>query len=182
MLPEIRESRVVAHSKLFSIEEVDLRFDNGEERTFERLPKRGREGVIICAVNAERECVLVREYQAGTHRYELVLPKGRVDLDESFEDAANRELKEEAGFGAHQLRYLREMTIAPSHMGYSIHAVLATDLYPESLDGDEPEPMEVLTWPMNQLDELFVSERLTEARSIATLTLARIALGSCVTE
>lgn len=176
MLPKIQNSRVVAHSRLFSIEQIDLQFSNGAERTFERIPKRGREGVIVCAINEEHECILVREYQAGTHRYELVLPKGRVDDDESFEEAANREPKEEAGLGATSLRYMREMTIAPSHMGFSIHAVLATDLYSESLIGDEPEPLEVVTWPMHQLDKLFVSDQLTEARSIATLTLARILL------
>lgn len=176
MLPEIQNSRVIAQSRLFSVEQIDLRFSNGTERTFERLPKRGREGVIVCAINAEHECILIREYQAGTHRYELVLPKGRVDGTESFEEAANRELKEEAGFGATSLRYMREMTIAPSHMGFSIHAILATGLYPESLIGDEPEPLDVVTWPMQKLDELFLSDELSEARTIATLTLARILL------
>ncbi|MCY3883822.1 MAG: ADP compounds hydrolase NudE [Gammaproteobacteria bacterium] len=176
MLPQIQNSRVVAHSRLFSIEQVDLRFSNGVERTFERIPKRGREGVIICAINDKHECILVREYQAGTHRYELVLPKGRVDDGESYEEAANRELKEEAGLGASSLQYMREMTIAPSHMGFSIHAVLARGLYPESLSGDEPEPLEVVAWPMDELERLFVSDQLTEARSIATLAIAGILL------
>ena len=176
MLPEICDSRVLARSRLFSIEQVDLKFSNGVERTFERLPKRGREAVIVCAVNAKQECILVREYQAGTHRYELVLPKGRVDGDESLEQAANRELKEEAGLGANKLDYLREMTVAPSHMGFSIHAILATDLFSESLEGDEPEPLEVVPWPLSQIEELYMSEQVSEARTIATLSLARMAL------
>lgn len=176
MLPEIEKSKIVARSHLFKVEQIRLRFSNGARRTFERIPKTGREGVIVCAVNNEHECILVREYQAGTHRYELVLPKGRVDGDETYEEAANRELKEEAGLGANTMRYMREMTIAPSHMGFSIHAVLATNLYLESLEGDEPEPLEVVTWPMEEMDELFVSEEITEARSIATLTLARLFL------
>ncbi len=174
MLPKISQSRIVASSRLFSIEQIDLVFSNGATRTFERLPKRGFEGIIVCAVNDKHECILVREYQAGTHRYELVLPKGRVEAAESFDEAANRELKEEAGLGARRLQYLREMTIAPSHMGFSIHAILATDLYAESLTGDEPEPLEVVPWPMCELDELFRSDQLTEARSIAALTLARM--------
>ncbi|TVP53898.1 MAG: ADP compounds hydrolase NudE, partial [Halomonadaceae bacterium] len=35
--PEILSTRLVARSKLFGIEEVQLRFSNGQERTFERL-------------------------------------------------------------------------------------------------------------------------------------------------
>ena len=63
-------------------------------------------------------------------------------------------------------------------MGFSIHVILATDLYAESLTGDEPEPLEVVRWPMSELDSLFRSDQLTEARSIAALTLARMELRS----
>ena len=44
--------------------------------------------------------LLVREYAAGVHRYELGLVKGRIDAGESPVEAANRELMEEAGYGA----------------------------------------------------------------------------------
>ena len=44
--------------------------------------------------------LLMREYAAGVHRYELGLLKGRMDAGETPEQAANRELKEETGYGA----------------------------------------------------------------------------------
>ena len=175
-LPSILNSEIVASSRLFSIESLDLRFSNGETRTFERLPKRGREAVIVCAVTSKQEVVLIREYMAGLHKYELGLPKGRVDLGESFAYAANRELKEEAGFGAESIVHLRELSLAPGQMGFSIHVMLATNLYPESLPGDEPEPLEVVLWPLNRIDELIFSHELSEARSIATLKIAEVAL------
>ena len=175
-LPSIIQSQIVASSQLFSIESLDLLFSNGERRTFERLPKRGREAVIICAVTANHEVVLIREYMAGLHKYELALPKGRVDPGESLSFAANRELKEEAGHGARSITHLRELSLAPGQMGFSIHAMLATDLYAESLPGDEPEPLEVVYWPLDRINELIFSAELSEARSIATLKMAEVAL------
>ena len=175
-LPSILNSEIVASSRLFSIESLDLRFSNGETRTFERLPKRGREAVIVCAITENREVVLIREYMAGLHKYELGLPKGRVDLGESLVYAANRELKEEAGFGAKSIVHLRELSLAPGQMGFSIHAMLATDLFLESLPGDEPEPLEVVRWPLDRIDELIFSQEMSEARSIATLMIADVAL------
>ena len=175
-LPSILNSEIVASSRLFSIESLDLRFSNGETRTFERLPKRGREAVIVCAVTENQEVVLIREYMAGLHKYELGLPKGRVDLGESFAHAANRELKEEAGYGAESIVHLRELSLAPGQMGFSIHVMLATNLYLESLPGDEPEPLEVVLWPLSRIDELIFSHELSEARSIATLKIAEVAL------
>ena len=177
-LPEILETKTVARSRLFSIETLRLRFSNGVERLYERLPARGRQAVIVVAVNTDDEVILVREYLAGLHRYELNLPKGTVDLGETFEEAANRELKEEAGFGARKLDYVRQITLAPAYMGFSIHVVLARELYPESLPGDEPEIMEVEKWAQRDLDQLVMSDLLSESRSIAALKLAEVYMAS----
>ena len=173
-LPEILETKTVARSRLFSIETLKLRFSNGVERLYERLPARGRQAVIVVAINTDDEVILVREYLAGLHRYELNLPKGTVDPGETFEEAANRELKEEAGFGARKLDYVRQITLAPAYMGFSIHVILARDLYPESLPGDEPEIMEVKKWRLQEADQLVMSELLSESRSIAALKLAEV--------
>ena len=173
-LPEILETKTVARSRLFSIETLKLRFSNGVERLYERLPARGRQAVIVVAINTDDELILVREYLAGLHRYELNLPKGTVDPGETFEEAANRELKEEAGFGARKLDYVRQITLAPAYMGFSIHVILARDLYPESLPGDEPEIMEVEKWRLQEADQLVMSELLSESRSIAALKLAEV--------
>ena len=173
-LPEILETKTVARSRLFSIETLKLRFSNGVERLYERLPARGRQAVIVVAINTDNEVILVREYLAGLHRYELNLPKGTVDPGETFEEAANRELKEEAGFGARKLDYVRQITLAPAYMGFSIHVILARDLYPESLPGDDPEIMEVKKWRLQEADQLVMSELLSESRSIAALKLAEV--------
>ena len=173
-LPEILETKTVARSRLFSIETLKLRFSNGVERLYERLPARGRQAVSVVAINKDDEVILVREYLAGLHRYELNLPKGTVDPGETFEEAANRELKEEAGFGARKLDYVRQITLAPAYMGFSIHVILARGLYPESLPGDEPEIMEVKRWGLEAVDQLVMSELLSESRSIAALKLAEV--------
>ena len=172
-LPEILQARTVGESRLFQIEELKLRFSNGVERTYERLPKRGRPAVIVVAVNEQDELLLIREYAAGFHERQLSLPKGAAEAGETLLESANRELQEEVGFGARRCVWLKELTLAPGHMGFTIHVVLATDLYPQRLPGDEPEPIEVVRWPLAQLDELFVSDEFCEARAIAALTLAR---------
>ena len=177
-LPEILKETRIAESRFFHVEALDLRFSNGVRRTYERLPSRGREAVIVVAVTDDDKVVLVREYLAGLHKYELGLPKGTVDgPGETFEEAANRELKEEAGFGARRIEYLRELSVAPSHMGFTVHAMLARDLYPENLPGDEPEPPEVQTWPLAGIDDLFLSNELSEARSLAAIRVAQIHMG-----
>jgi ADP-ribose diphosphatase len=174
-LPEILKSNTVARSRLFSIETLDIEFSNGVRRTYERLPARSRQAVIVVGITDQQEVVLVREYLAGLHRYELGLPKGTVDgKDETFEEAANRELKEEAGYGAARIDYLREISIAPSHMGFTVHVMLARGLFPERLQGDEPEQADVVAWPLATIDDLFFSNEISEARSMAAIRIAQL--------
>lgn len=172
-VPEIKEVRTIARSRFFRIEELDLRFSNGVERTYERLPGGGRAAVMVVALNDADELVLIREYAAGFHEMQLTLVKGAVDDGESLEEAANRELKEEAGFGARRVEFIKKLNLAPGHMGFTINLLLARDLYPERLPGDEPEPPEVVTWPLADLDELIGGDEFREARAIAGLFLVR---------
>lgn len=55
-------------------------------------------------------------------------------------EAANRELMEEVGYGAKRFDFLSKLTMAPSYFSSKMNIVLAHDLYPQSTEGDEPEP------------------------------------------
>jgi ADP-ribose diphosphatase len=155
------------------VEELDLEFANGERRHYRRVLARGPGAVIIAAMPDPQTVLLVREYACGVHRYELGLPKGRMDPGETPEQAANRELKEEAGFGARRLQIVRPLTLSPSYMQFTTHLVLAEDLYPERLPGDEPEEIDVVPWKLADLHELMLREDCSEGRSLAALFIVR---------
>lgn len=155
------------------IEELDLEFSNGERRRYHRAPAQGHGAVIVVPMIDDATALLVREYAAGTHRYELGLVKGAIDAGETPEEAANRELKEEAGYGARSLTVLRRISLAPTYMGHETVLVLARDLYEERLAGDEPEPLEVVPWRLDALHALMFAEEFSEGRSIAALFLVR---------
>lgn len=155
------------------VEELDLEFSNGERRRYHRAPAQGHGAVIVVPMLDDETALLVREYAAGTHRYELGLVKGAIDAGETPEEAANRELKEEAGYGARSLTVLRRISLAPTYMGHETVLVLARDLYEERLAGDEPEPLEVVPWRLDALHALMFAEEFSEGRSIAALFLVR---------
>ncbi|AVP96465.1 ADP compounds hydrolase NudE [Ahniella affigens] len=172
-LPLIHATRVLHPDARFPIEQVDLEFSNGVRRTYERQAARGRGAVAIVAMRDPDTFLLVREYVCGLHAYELGLPKGRVERGEDILEAANRELKEEVGVGAHRLTLIKRLSLAPTYMSHRTDIVLAEDLYDERLEGDEPEELEVVPWPVADLDALLMREDVTEGRSIAALFTAR---------
>jgi len=157
----------------FKVEKLDLEFSNGEKRTYERLRSHGLGAVIVVPMIDDDNVLLISEYAAGMHHYELGLVKGRLDAGETVLEGAERELKEEAGYGAHNLLELTELSLAPGYMTHITHVVLARDLYPEKLQGDEPEELEVIPWPLADLHTLVQRPDCTEGRSIAALYIAR---------
>lgn len=171
--PVCTQKTVIAKSRLFTIEEMHLRFSNGALRSFERIRSHGHGAVLIVALTASESLLLVREYAAGTDSYELGFPKGLIERGESSLDAANRELREEVGFAAKKLDWLKTLSLAPGYFGAQLEVIVARDLFPSSLPGDEPEPPEVVEWPLSSYKELLARPDFSEARSIAALFLVR---------
>lgn len=173
--PTVLAREIVASSRLFRVEELQLRFSNGVERTYERLVGKGTGygAVMIVALADAHNVLLIEEYCGGTDSYELSLPKGLIEPGEDVLEAANRELKEEAGFGARRLELLTELSLSPGYMSQKIQVVLASDLYEERLEGDEPEPMRVDKVNLRELAALAQNPQFTEGRALAALYLAR---------
>jgi len=172
-LPTITTRKQVAKSRLFSIEQIDLTFSNGEQREYERMQGSGRGAVMILPMLDDDTLILVREYCAGTHSYELGFPKGLIDPDESAEYAANRELKEEVGYGANDLTLLQQLKMAPAFFNANMSIFVGQTLYQQKLVGDEPEPLEIVHWSLADYKNLLLQDDFNEARSIAALFLLK---------
>lgn len=170
--PQILSVSVAAKSRIFEIQAVKLAFSNGEQRTFERFTPTNRCAVMVLALHQEN-LLLVTEYAVGTERYELGFVKGLMDKDETPEQSANRELQEEIGFKAQKLTLLKTIITSPGFMHNPMHIFLAEDLYPSKLPGDEPEPLELVRYPLSQLNQLLQQPDFCEARNLTALYLLR---------
>jgi ADP-ribose diphosphatase len=173
-LPKALSRKLISQSRIFRVEEVDLQFSNGERRRYERLLGGRRGSVLVVPMLDDDTVLLIREYATGSHDYQLGLPKGRMEPDDEDPlQAADRELREEVGYGAHDLMLLKTLTIAPAYIQHHTYIVLARNLFPDKQPGDEPEPIEVVPWRLSDWQALMAQPDLTEARSIAALYMTR---------
>ena len=169
--PKILQREMIADTGIFRIQAIDLEFSNGASRRYQRILGSPQGAVLVIPLLNENTLLLIREYAAGMDRYELAFPKGHIETGESAEQAANRELQEEIGYGAYRLEPLDSVTIAPGYLQHTTHLVVASELYEKRVPGDEPEPIEVIPWSLDNLDNLMNREDFTEARSILALFL-----------
>jgi ADP-ribose diphosphatase len=171
--PRINSRRRIIHTGVFNIEEMDLEFANGEQRKYQCIVGSKQGAVLVVPLLDSETVLLIREYAAGTHRYELAFPKGHIEEGEDMLGAADREIQEEVGYGANRLEHVHSFSIAPGYLSHSTHIVLASELYQNKVPGDEPEEIEVVPWKLKDIDSLLQQDDFTEARSIAAFFLVK---------
>lgn len=110
---------------------------------------------VACFIrNPEGELLLVRrakEPAKGT----LDLPGGFVDMYESAEEAAHREVKEETGLDLTDCRYLFSIPNIYPYCGFDVHTVdMFFECLTESFDGTkaEDDAAEIVILPASQLN------------------------------
>lgn len=169
--PILLSQKTLAKTRIFTIEETRMRFSNNYEGVFEKISGRSVGAVMIIPMRDEETILLIREYAPAANAYVLGFPKGAMDEGENPLESANRELKEEVGFGANSLTHLAQWSLSPAYFCARMEIVLAKDLYPQKLEGDEPEPIEVIPWKLRDIDALLAHPEFHESRSVAAVLL-----------
>jgi len=122
----------------------------------------------------DKGCVwLVRQYRHAGRVVLLELPAGTLDDQEHPETCAHREVREEIGMAAAELKNIGEFYLAPGYSSEYMYVYLATGLRPDPLEVDEDEFLEIEQMPVKELYQLAESGAIQDAKTLAALILAR---------
>jgi len=175
--PTILSENITAQSQIFTIQAQELVFSNGTNVKYERILSSEEGAVLIIPLLEDGTLLLIREYGAGVGRYELGFPKGKIDPGEDWQQASVRESQEEIGFHPAQVQLLDSVSLAAGYMTHYTHIVLATGLSPKDAEGDEPEPLEIVPWHIDDWHSLLQEPHFTEGRAYAALMLVLKQMG-----
>ncbi|MFZ9871862.1 MAG: NUDIX domain-containing protein [Steroidobacteraceae bacterium] len=122
-----------------TVDTVDL--PNGHRADLEILHHPG--GAAIVALDDQDRVCLLHQFRHAAGGYVWELPAGKLELGESPELTAQRELIEEAGVNASTWRSLGVSLSSPGVFTERIHLYLATDLTPAPDAREAAEVFEV---------------------------------------
>lgn len=170
--------RVVArepqwHGRIFDVERLRVELPDGSSGEREVVRHHGGAGVV--AVRDGRIC-LVRQHRVVVGRVTLEIPAGKVDPGEAPEDAAARELREEAGLVAGRLVPLLTSLASPGFTDEHTHVFLAEGLSDVARDPDEGELLDVAWLEGDAVVAAVLSGELQDSKTVAGVLAAR-ALG-----
>jgi ADP-ribose diphosphatase len=115
---------------------------------------------------------LVRQWRYPLGRYSLEIAAGRIEPGHSPEETAARELEEELGYRASELRKISEFLVAPGYCEERLFVYLATGLEASEQNLDDDEEIEIVRMPFAQALAGVQSGEIDDAKSIITILLA----------
>lgn len=170
-VPKRGTPKTLFTSRIFEIKEVPITFSNGATLDAQYLDR--YDGVMAVPIDPDGNVVFVNEYAPATDRYELGLPKGKLEADVNPREHVQIELQEEINYKAGKLNLLAELVVSPGYSTRTNYIYLARDLQVSNVQGDESEPLEIVLHPFDDFEHLIKMGRLREARMISALYLAR---------
>jgi len=164
------ESETAWEGKIATVRVERFRHEDGEEVTREVV---GHPGAVAMVAHDEEHVWLVRQPREVVGEPALLeLPAGKLDEEgEELVATAKRELAEEIGKAAERWEHLHSFFTTPGFSDEQCHIYLATGLSDREEDTEENERIEVVPWPLGDLDRAI--EACHDAKSLIGLLLLR---------
>jgi 8-oxo-dGTP pyrophosphatase MutT (NUDIX family) len=146
----VRGERVY-EGKVISVRIDEFRYEDGSTAEREVVAHPGAVGIVAYD---DEFVYMVRQPREATGEERLLeVPAGKLDVEgEAPLDTAKRELAEEIGKRAGRWRELKRFYTSPGFADEQVELFVATDLTDADAEADDEERIEVVAWPLDDLD------------------------------
>ncbi len=124
--------------------------------------------INIIPITTDHQVVMVRQYRHGSRKVSLEIPGGMVESGDTPEEAASRELLEEAGYQAKQWTKIGEVSPNPAIFNNRCQTFVARDLKKVGEPSpDQTEDIEMVLIPLSDVPGLIRTGAIDHSLVIA---------------
>ncbi len=163
-------SKVVYEGPVATVRVDTFRYEDGAEEERQVV---GHPGAVAVVAHDDEHIYLVRQPREAVGEPALLeLPAGKLDVEgETPLECARRELAEEISMEASEWTELKRFYTSPGFAEEEVTLFLATDLSDAGVDPDPSERIEVVRWPLGDLDRAIAD--CGDSKSLIGLLLLR---------
>lgn len=127
--------------------------------------------VMIIPQDADGKFHMIRQYRHAIGKEILEFPAGLIEPNEEKHISAQRELQEEIGKAAHNMKYLGEICTVPGYANEIIYTYYATDLYNAELPKDTNEVISVEKYTKEEIMQLVKENKIIDAKTLSGILM-----------
>lgn len=153
--------------KTFQVMNRTINLDKNKNIEFEFIKR--NEVALVVPLTSDNRLLMIEHYRASINSFILEFPAGKKKSNESIEETAHRELKEETGFQALSLEALGSFYTAPHFTDEKVYIFIARILNKglKSLEEEEIINSKIIT--INECINLYKSHEIIDAKTLIAI-------------
>jgi len=156
----------VYRGKLFSVRRDRVKI-KGRVRIREVVIHPGASAIL--PILDDGKILLVRQYRYAVGEELLEIPAGTLEVGEKPEDCALRELEEETGYRAENVKLLTTLYLAPGYSSERLHLFQAENLKKRAQKLEVDEEIELVTMELREVLNAIKNGKIRDAKTIAAI-------------
>ena len=154
---EVREEKVI--------------FPNGKEGIW-GITNMGS-GISVLPVDSDNNIYLTKGYRYASQMEIIECPSGGVEPDETPEEAALKELEEEAGLTSENIQFIARVKSYTNLVKTDEHLFIAYDVTPIEREDPDGEDLSLHRFPLEKAYEMVLRGEIIESAAIILILRAR---------
>ncbi|HHY46670.1 MAG TPA: NUDIX hydrolase [Firmicutes bacterium] len=159
------DSRRLYEGKIINVRLDTVRLPDGRHATREVVEH--SQAVAVVALTDDDGVVLVRQYRHPVGEITLEVPAGKLDKGENPLECAVRELEEETGYRASDIRRVMSFYTTPGFSDELIHIFVARGISRYRPHPDQDEFVKAEVYSLDQAVDMIRSGVIRDAKTIA---------------
>ena len=170
MKEKTNSSEIVFQGKLLDVRRDKVILPNGEDAIREWI---NHPGAVCCIpILPNGKIGLIRQYRYSVKKVMIELPAGKLDMEETPDECAFRELEEEIGYKAKKLTFLTNIHPAIGFANEKMWLYFAEDLEKTNQKLDSDEFIEIIPTKLEDALEMVWNGEITDVKTIIGLVWA----------
>jgi ADP-ribose pyrophosphatase len=163
-------SEHIYQGNVISVGKLTVTLPNGKEATRDLVTHPGAS--VVIPVSDDGCLYMVRQYRKPIEMESLEIPAGKLDKGEDPAVCAKRELKEETGLDAEEIKHILSVHSTPGFCNEVLHMYVAQGLKEGEACADEDEFISSEKIPVDELIDKVLKHEITDAKTIIGILLA----------
>ena len=172
----IAKEKTISSDRIYAGKVISLKVDTVEieNKGYQKREIVEHQGAVaIVALTDDDKVVLIKQFRKPIEQVIWEIPAGKLEIGETPKECAIRELKEETGYSAKNIKLIHKFFTSSGFSNQKIYIFLATGLTKGEHKFDEDEIIEKYEIDINEARNMIIKNEIEDAKTAIGILLAK---------